>query len=99
MSVQIYSPFSQARGERQEGLLGGSKKGSHTVRLPPRALGCHKRHEKVSPFVKFEKILHLLCFRAPYKKALQDMEFYDKLMDRFQGISKVKNPAVSKTKI
>ena len=27
---------------------------------------------------------------------MQGMEFYDKFMDRFQDISKVKNPAVSK---
>ena len=40
------------------------------------------RDEKVSPFVKFE--------------ALQDMEFYDKLVDRFQDRPKVKNPAVSR---
>ena len=56
---------------------------------------------KKSPFVKFEIILPLLCFSLDllYKKALQDMEFYYKLVDRFQDLSKVKNPAVSKAKV
>ena len=56
------------------------------------------RHEKVSPFVKFEIILPLLCFLLDpltNKHCMQDMEFHDKLVDRFQGLSKVKNPAVS----
>ena len=30
---------------------------------------------------------------------MQEMEFYDKFVDRFQDISKVKNPAVSKAKV
>ena len=30
---------------------------------------------------------------------MQDMEFYDKFVDRFQGISNVKNPAVNKAKV
>ena len=35
--------------------------------------------------MKFEIILPLLCFLFdPLTKALQDMEFYDKLVDRFQ---------------
>ena len=33
------------------------------------------------------------------KKALWDMEFYDKFVDRFQVLSKVKNPAVIKAKV
>ena len=41
------------------------------------------RDVKVSPFVKFEIIMPL----------------YDKLVDRFQDLSKVKNPAVSKAKV
>ena len=60
------------------------------------------RHEKVSPFVKFEIILPLLCFLLDpltNKHCMQDMEFYDKLVDRFQDLSKVKNPAVSKAKV
>ena len=46
------------------------------------------RHEKVSPFVKFEIILTLLCFfiRPLHKEALQGMEAYDKLVDRFQDL-------------
>ena len=60
------------------------------------------RHEKVSAFVKFEIILPLLCFLLdPLTNNLymHDMEFYDKLQDRFQDLSKVKNPAVSKAKV
>ena len=30
---------------------------------------------------------------------MQDMEFYDKFVDRFQDISNVKNPAVNKAKV
>ena len=59
------------------------------------------RDENVSPFVKFEIFLHLLCFLLDplTEKAMQGMEFYDKSMDRFQGISKVKNPATSRGKL
>ena len=53
--------LDQTEGERKA-FLGGSKKGSQIVRLPPRGLDCHKRRKKISPFVKFEVILHLLCF-------------------------------------
>ena len=56
---------------------------------------------KNSPFVKFEIILLLLCFSLDplTKKALQDMEFYDKLVDRSQDLSKVKNTAARKAKV
>ena len=60
------------------------------------------RHERVSPFVKFEIIPPLLCFLLDLltnKHCMQDMEFYDKLVDRFKDLSKVKNPAVSKAKV
>ena len=66
---------------------------------------CHLvdiRHEKVSLFVKFEIILTLLCFLLDplaNKHCMHDMEFYDKLIDRFQDLSKVKNLAVSKAKV
>ena len=56
------------------------------------------RDEKVSPFVNFEIILPLFI-SPPYKKALQDMEFYDKFVDRFHDLSKVRNPAVSKVTV
>ena len=39
--------LDQAEEER-EAFLGGSKKGSHIMRLPPRALGCHKRRKNLS---------------------------------------------------
>ena len=55
------------------------------------------RDEKVTLFVKFEIILPLLCFfiGPPYKQAqssMVSMEFYDKLVDIFQEVSKGKNP-------
>ena len=41
----------------------------------------------------------LFFIRPSYKKALQDMEFYDKLVDRFLDLSKVKNTAARKAKV
>ena len=60
LSVQIYSLLGQTEGERNA-FLGGCKKEDCIVRLSPRALPA-VRNEKVSPFVKFEIILPLLCF-------------------------------------
>ena len=37
----------QSEGERKA-FLGGSKKGSDVVRLPPRAHGCHKRRKNLT---------------------------------------------------
>ena len=54
------------------------------------------RDEKVSPFVKFEIILPLLCFLLD-PLTNKDME-HDKLVHRFQDLS-IKNPAVSKAKV
>ena len=45
---------------RRRSFLEGTRRGA-TLRLPPRALGCHKRW-KVSPFAKLEITLALLCF-------------------------------------
>ena len=57
------------------------------------------RDENVSPFVKFEIILPLFCFLLdPLTNKHCRAWFFDKFVDRFQDISKVKNPAVSKTK-
>ena len=102
--VSRYIPFlAKWRGE--EGFCWKVQGRGHTVRLSPRALGCHIRYEKVSPFVKFEIILLLLCFLldslqiSTYKLALQDIKFYDKFADRFQDVSKVKSPAGSKAKV
>ena len=47
LSVQVYSLLGQTEGERKA-FLGGCKKGDHIVRLPPRALGCHKRWKSLS---------------------------------------------------
>ena len=41
----------------------------------------------------------LLLIRRPHKYALQGMELCDKFVDRFQDLSKVHNPAVSKVKV
>ena len=60
MSVQVYSLFEQTEGERKA-FLEGARRGATFVRLPPRHLVVI-RDEKVSPFVKFEKILPILCF-------------------------------------
>ena len=60
LSVQVYSLFGQTQGER-EAFFEGCNMGGHIVGLPPKALVC-QRDEKVSPFVKFEIILPLLCF-------------------------------------
>ena len=55
------------------------------------------RDEKVFPFVKFGTILPLLCFlldlltKKP-RRAWSFTEFYNKFMDRFQDISKIRNP-------
>ena len=43
--------------------------------------------------------LALFFIRPHYKSALQDREFYGKFVDRFQDISKVKNPSVGKAKV
>ena len=40
----------------------------------------------------------LFFIRPPHKQALQDMEFYDKLLDGFQDLPKVNNP-VNKAKV
>ena len=38
--------LDQIEGERKA-FLGGSKKGSYIVRLPPKAIGCHKRRKTI----------------------------------------------------
>ena len=42
LSVQVYSLLGQTEEERKA-FFGGFKKGGRIVRLPQRALGCHKR--------------------------------------------------------
>ena len=46
-------------------------------------------------------ILTLLCFLLDLltNKHMQGMELYDKLVDRFQGLSKENNPDVNKAKV
>ena len=58
----------------------GAKRGTTLLDYPQEHLVV-MREEKVSPFVKFE--------------IMQDMEFYDKLVNRLHDLPKVKNPAVN----
>ena len=57
------------------------------------------RAEKVSSFVKFDIILLAPSLPPPPSFVfirplqMQGMEFYDKFIDRFLDISKIKNPA------
>ena len=99
MSVQVYSLLGQTEQERKAFLKDARRRAAlwdspqeHLVVI---------RDEKVSLFVKFEIILPLPLFfiRSPNKQALKDMEFYDKLLEQFQDLSKVKDPAVSKAKV
>ena len=90
--------LEQTEGEKKA-FFRGSRKGSHVEGLPPKAHGCEKR-EKISPFMKFEVIRHLFSFflhllTDKLCKAWINLR-YDKFLDRFQDISKVKNYAVSK---
>ena len=95
LSVRVYSLFGQTEG---------CKKGSHIVRLPPRALGCHKRWKSLFFCEICEIILQPSSFF--YQTILQistaghwTLDFYYNFVDRFQDISKVKNPAASKAKV
>ena len=47
LSVQIYYLLGQTEEERKA-FFGGCKKEGHNVRLPPRALCCHKRWKSLS---------------------------------------------------
>ena len=98
LNVQIYSLLRKTKGKRKA-IFRGCKKGNHIVILFPRVIGCHKRWKSFS----FYKIWNnptppLSSVRPPYKLTLQDMEFYDKLVNTFQDLSKVENPAVRKAK-
>ena len=66
LSVQGYSLLGQTEGERKA-FLGGSKKGDHIVRLPPSALGCVIRDEKVSCKIWNNPTPPLFFIRRPYK--------------------------------
>ena len=94
MSVQVYSLLGKTKEERKA-FYEGFKKGGHIARLPPKALNCHKRWKSIS-FCEFwnNPTPPLFFIRPPYKWALQDMELYDKFVDRFQDISKVKDPGL-----
>ena len=47
LSVQVYYVLGQTE-EGSKAFFGGCKKGCRIVRLPPRAVGCHKRCKSLS---------------------------------------------------
>ena len=57
------------------------------------------RDEKVSPFVKFEIILPLLCFLLDPLTNKHYRTWSSMINSRFQNLSKVRNPAASKEKV
>ena len=75
------------KGEERH-FLEGCKKGHHIARL---SLGWYKRWKSL-PFGEIwnNPTPTLFFIRPPYKRAMQNMEFYDKLVDRFQDLSKVR---------
>ena len=95
LSIKCPGMVSSVKGRVKS--FWGYKKGGYIVRLSPREFSYHKKWKSIS----FREIWNnptppLLFVKPPYKWALQDMELYDKFVDRFQDLSKVKNPAVSK---
>ena len=67
LSVQVYSLLGKTEG-KMKAFFGGCKKGSHIVRLPPRALGCHKRWKSLSFCEIWNNPTPPLFFiRPPYK--------------------------------
>ena len=59
--------LGETEGERKA-FSGGCKKGGHIVRLPPRALGCHKRWKSLSFCEIWNNPTPPLFFiRPPYK--------------------------------
>ena len=90
LSVQVSSLLSQTE-EQKKAFFEGCKKGGCIVRLLPRAFGCQKKW-KVCLFLKFEIILPILCY-------VLDPDTNNKFLERFQDLSKVQNPVVSKVKV
>ena len=94
MSFQIYSLLAQTEGAKKEGLFWKGARKANTLQDYDLV---DIRNEKVSPFVKFEinPTPHMFFIR---QISTVGHGVFDKLMDRFQDLSKVKDPAVSKTK-
>ena len=64
--VSGYILFLPKLKGKERPFLEERKKRDPIVRLSPRALRCHKRYiKKVSPFLKFEIMLPLLCLSDP----------------------------------
>ena len=85
LSFQIYSLLAQTEGGKKGLFCKSTKRGTTLQDYDLVDI----RHKKVSSFVKFEIILPLLCFLLdPFTN-----KHCDKLVDRFQDLSKVKNPA------
>ena len=101
LSVQIFFFLSNLK-RRWRPFLEGARNGGGVVHweIIPRALGCLKRWKSLF-FCKIWSNPTPLLFltRPPYKKAIQRMKLYDKFVDRFQDLSKVQNPAISKAKV
>ena len=80
----IFSSCANWRGKERP-FWEGCKNGDHITRL---SLGWYKRWKRLS----FSEIWnrpypHLFFIRSPYKQALQDMDFYGKLVDIYQELS------------
>ena len=85
---------------RKRPFLKGARRRATLWDCPQEHLVASHKRWKSLLFVKFEMTTSPLFFiRPPYKWALQDMEYFYKFVDRFQDISKVKIPAVSKAKV
>ena len=57
MSVQVYSLLVETEGEKNT-FFGECKEEGHSVRLPPRTIGCYKRRKSLS----FREIRNNLAF-------------------------------------
>ena len=66
-------------------FLEGSRRGTTLWEYPPRVLGFHKRWKSLSFWEIWNNPSPPFFFIGPsYKKALQNMEFYDKFVDGFR---------------
>ena len=102
LNFQIHSLLAQIEGERKAFFARVQDGATHCKIIPQEDLVDIKElkwKSLSSCEIQNNLTLPLFFIRSPYNWALQDMEFYDKLVDRFQDLSKVKNPAASKAKV
>ena len=90
----LYLPKLKGRGR----IFLWLQDGDRIMRLPPRVLGCHKSWKGLffceiwyNPTGPLPPPPPSFVFIRPLQ--MQGMEFYDKFIDRFLDISKIKNPA------